>query len=323
MSEIARPRPWFFSIVNWFDTWAGLDHAAPRIQSTEVDWLRVAPFLGLHLACLGVLWVGWSPFAAGLALSLFLLRMFAVTAFYHRYFSHKTFKTSRLMQFVFGVLGNTTVQRGPIWWASHHRWHHQVSDTPEDPHSPVQYGLFWSHMGWFLSRTHFAPRLELVKDLVRYPELRFLDRFDSLVPVLGGGLMYGLGEVLARFAPSLHTSGPQLLVWSIISTVVLLHAAVTINSLAHVIGRQRYPTTDNSRNSMLLALLTFGEGWHNNHHFYQASVRQGHRWWQIDFSWYLLVMMSWMGLVWDLKPVPQHVLATPPPDRVRREAQAA
>lgn len=317
MNEIARPRPWFFSIVNWFDTWAGLDHSAPRIQSKEVDWVRVAPFLGLHLACLGVLWVGWSPFAAGLALFLFLVRMFAVTAFYHRYFSHKTFKTSRLMQFVFGVLGNTTVQRGPIWWASHHRWHHQVSDTPEDPHSPVQYGLFWSHMGWFLSRTHFAPRLELVKDLVRYPELRFLDRFDSLVPVLGGGLMYGLGEVLARFAPGLHTSGPQLLVWSIISTVVLLHSAVTINSLAHVIGRRRYPTTDNSRNSLLLALLTFGEGWHNNHHFYQASVRQGHRWWQIDFSWYLLVMMSWIGLVWDLKPVPQHVLSTPRPGRTQ------
>ena len=155
-------------------------------------------------------------------------------------------------------------------------------------------------MGWFLSKTHFAPRLELVKDLVRFPELRFLDRFDTLVPVLGGAVMYGLGEVLKHTAPGLGTSGPQLLAWSIISTV-------------HIVGRKRYPTPDNSRNSFLLSILTFGEGWHNNHHFYQASVRQGHHWWQIDLSWYILVVMSWFGLVWDLKPVPEHVLRTPRP----------
>jgi stearoyl-CoA desaturase (delta-9 desaturase) len=314
VNEAVRTQSWspILAVIRWFDSWHGIEHLS-RFEPLKVDWVRVAPFLLLHASLLLPIWVGWSPFAVGTALVLFLVRMFAITAFYHRYFSHKSFKTSRAMQFVFGVVGNSTVQRGPIWWASHHRWHHRVSDKPEDPHSPVQYGLFWSHMGWFLSKTHFAPRLDLVKDLVRFPELRFLDRFDTLVPVAGGVAMYGLGEVLKHTAPGLGTSGLQLLVWSIISTVVLLHSAVTINSIAHILGRKRYPTPDNSRNSFLLSLLTFGEGWHNNHHFYQASVRQGHHWWQIDMSWYILVMMSWFGLVWDLKPVPEHILNTPPP----------
>jgi len=302
------------AVLRWFDSWYGIEKAT-RAEPLKIDWVRVTPFLMLHLVCLAPIWVGWSSFAVGFALFMFLARMFAVTAFYHRYFSHRSFKTSRFMQFVFGVLGNTTIQRGPIWWASHHRWHHRVSDQPGDPHSPVQYGLLWSHMGWFMSRAHFMPRLDLVKDLVKFPELRFLDRFDSLVPLLSGIGVYGLGEVLAREAPGLGTNGLQLLVWGIISSVVLLHSAVTINSIAHVFGRRRYPTTDQSRNSFLLSLLTFGEGWHNNHHFYQASVRQGHHWWQIDFSWYILVVMSWFGLVWDLKPVPAHILRTPPPPR--------
>ncbi len=301
------------SVSRWFDSWIGTEEGT-KDQPLTIDWLRTIPFVLLHLSCFAVILVGWSPTAVIMAAGLFFLRMFAVTAFYHRYFSHKSFKTSRPMQFVMGVLGNSTVQRGPIWWASHHRFHHRVSDQPEDPHSPVQYGLFWSHMGWFMSKTHFAPRFELVKDLLRFPELRFLDRFDSLVPLIGGTLVWTTGSVLSRVAPGLHTSGPQLFVWSLVSTVALLHASVTINSLAHFIGRRRYPTTDNSRNSFLLSLLTFGEGWHNNHHFYQASVRQGHHWWQIDLSWYLLTMMSWLGLVWDLKPVPQHVLRTPRPE---------
>ena len=314
MSQAVRVPHSALAVIRWFDSWHGI-HATTKAEPLKVDWVRVTPFLMLHLVCFAPIWVGWSPFAVGFAIVMFLLRMFAVTAFYHRYFSHKSFKTSRFMQFVMGVLGNTTIQRGPIWWASHHRWHHRVSDQPEDPHSPKQYGLFWSHMGWFMSKAHFAPRLELVKDLVKFPELRFLDRFDSLVPLLCGVFAYGGGELLKHFAPGLGTNGPQMLVWGIISSVVLLHSAVTINSIAHVWGRRRYPTTDTSRNSFLLSLLTFGEGWHNNHHYYQASVRQGHHWWQIDVSWYLLVAMSWCGLVWDLKPVPEHIYRTPRPPR--------
>lgn len=304
------------AVRRWFDSWAGLE-ATVRDGARRVDWLRVLPFLGLHAVCLLVFAVGWSWTAVLIAVLLYATRMFAITAFYHRYFSHRSFRTSRAMQFVFAVLGNTTVQRGPIWWASHHRHHHQVSDGPEDPHSPIQHGFLWSHIGWVMSPSNFAPRFELVRDLARYPELRFLDRFDTLVPFLGGAAVYALGEVLARLAPGLGTDGPQLLVWSIISTVVHLHASLTINSLAHRFGRRRYATDDTSRNSFLLSLLTFGEGWHNNHHHYPAATRQGHVWWEIDFSYYILVVMSWLGLVWDLKPVPA-VVREAAPDRAVR-----
>lgn len=305
------------TVLRWFDSWAGLD-AVPKHAPLRVDWLRVTPFLLLHAACLLALWVGWSPTALWMALGLYLLRMFAITGFYHRYFSHRSFKTSRGFQLVMAVLGATTVQRGPIWWASHHRHHHKVSDQPDDSHSPTQHGFLWSHMGWFLSRSIFAPRFHLVRDLERYAELRFLDRFDTLVPVAGAVTVYAAGAVLERVAPGLHTSGAQLLVWSLISTVAVSHASFTINSLAHLFGRRRYPTKDTSRNSMLLALLTFGEGWHNNHHHYPAATRQGHRWWEIDITYYLLVGLSWTGLIWDLKQVPDRILESATP-----EAEAA
>jgi len=300
------------TFVRWVDSWAGIDsmsHDGPL----RIDWLRAVPFFLVHVSCLLVLWVGWSPTALWMALGLYLFRMFAITGFYHRYFSHRSFKTSRAFQFVMAVLGATTVQRGPIWWASHHRHHHRVSDQPGDPHSPTQHGFLWSHMGWFLSRTSFAPRFHLVKDLERYPELRFLDRFDTLIPVLGGATVYAVGAVLEKFAPGLHTSGGQLLIWALVSTIVVSHASFTINSLAHLFGRRRYPTKDTSRNSLLLALLTFGEGWHNNHHHYPAATRQSHRWWEIDITWYLLTTLSWFRLIWDLKPVPDYVLASAMP----------
>jgi stearoyl-CoA desaturase (Delta-9 desaturase) len=296
-----------FAIIRWFDSWAGIDAVAGDTPH-RVDWMRCLPFILLHASCLLVLVVGWSPFAVALAAGLYLVRMFALTGFYHRYFSHRTFKTSRPAQFLFAVLANSAVQRGPLWWASHHRHHHSVTDEPQDPHSPRQHGLLWSHVGWVMSRANFAPRLERISDFARFAELRFLDRFDVLVPAAGGALVYGLGALLARYAPGLGTSGPQLLVWSIVSTVVLLHGTFTINSLAHRIGRRRYAVRDDSRNSLVLALLTLGEGWHNNHHRYPASTRQSHRWWEIDPTWYALLLLARLGVIWDLKAVPAELL---------------
>src|SRR5690606_7104457 len=204
------------------------------VASDRIDWLRVLPFIGLHLACLGVLWVGFSWFALAVAATLYALRMFAITGFYHRYFSHKAFKTSRPLQFAFAALGAMSVQRGPLWWAAHHRNHHRHSDTELDFHSPAQRGFLWSHMGWFLTPRGFATDLDRVPDLARYPELRWLDRYDILLPVLLAAVLFLLGMLLERVAPGLGTSGPQLLVWGFfISTVVLFHATVTINSLAH------------------------------------------------------------------------------------------
>ena len=291
------------SLLAWFDS-AAVEPAGD-IHARRIDWLRTLPFFAMHLACLGVIWVGWSPVAVGTAIALYLVRMFAITGFYHRYFSHRSFRTSRVVQFIFAVIGASSVQRGPIWWAAHHRHHHATTEQEDDPHSPVHHGLWWSHTGWFLSRGHFRVQEERVRDLKRFPELRLLDRFDIAVPVL---LALGLllaGKLLAVYAPQLGTSAGQMLVWGFfISTVVLYHGTFTINSLAHRWGQRRYATADNSRNNFWLALLTLGEGWHNNHHHYPVSVKQGFYWWEIDMTYYFLRAMAALGLVWDLKPVP-------------------
>jgi stearoyl-CoA desaturase (delta-9 desaturase) len=291
------------AFIRWFDTDAA-DAPAPGDEK-RIDWLRVIPFIGLHLACIGLVWVGFSWVALWTAVALYALRMFAITGFYHRYFSHKAFKTSRPVQFLFALVGSMSVQRGPLWWAAHHRNHHRHSDTPADVHSPVQHGFLWSHMGWFLTRAGFQTDRSVIKDLLKFPELRLLDRFDIFVPIALAVSLFVIGEYLEARHPQLGTSGPQLLIWGFfVSTVVLFHATVTINSLSHRFGSRRYPTSDDSRNNLLLALITFGEGWHNNHHHYPGSARQGFRWWEIDLTYYTLKLMSWFGLVWDLKPVP-------------------
>ena len=297
---------WLASLRAWVDSSAADGSPARH----EIAWLRVLPFLALHAACLAVVWVGVSPIALSVAGLLYVVRMFAVTAFYHRYFAHRTFRTSRTLQFVFAVIGAASVQRGPLWWASHHRNHHMHADAPGDPHSPGLQGFFWSHMGWFLTPAGFKTDWKRIPDLIRYPELRWLDRFDIAAPVALAIGLYGLGAFLHAHAPQLSTSGLQLVVWGFcISTVVLFHATVTINSLAHRFGTRRFATRDASRNNFWLALITFGEGWHNNHHFYPGSVRQGFRWWEIDLTFYGLKIMEICGLVRNLKPVPARILS--------------
>lgn len=295
------------SIIRWFDAEAAVEDTSGNDR--QINYLRCIPFFIVHLGCLGVIWVGVSTTAVVICLLAFWFRMFAVTAFYHRYFSHKSFKTNRFWQFCFAVLGNTAAQRGPLWWAAHHRQHHKHSDDPEDIHSPVAHGFWWSHLGWFMSHQGFHTNYSVIKDLAKFPELRFLNRFDSLVPVLFGVLMYALGEWLAFAFPALETSGAQVLVWGFfISTVLLFHATFTINSLGHVWGSRRFNTKDQSRNNVFLALLTLGEGWHNNHHRFAVSARQGFYWWEIDISYYLLCVLDKVGIVHDLNPVPQRIL---------------
>jgi stearoyl-CoA desaturase (delta-9 desaturase) len=299
----------FKAVVQWFDSDFGSDDiATARAKPDKVDFGRCSAFVLLHAGCLGVIWVGWSWTAVTVAVALYLVRMFAITGFYHRYFSHRSFQTSRFMQFLCGALGSSAAQRGPLWWAAHHRAHHQHSDEVEDTHSPRQHGFLWAHIGWITSPRNFPTDYSRVKDLAKYPELVFLNRFDALVPLLLGATLYGAGAWLAHAHPHLGTSGAQLLVWGFISTVVLFHCTCFINSLAHVFGRQRYETGDTSRNSLLLALLTLGEGWHNNHHHYMHSTRQGFYWWEIDLTYYGLKVLSWTGLIWNLRPVPEEVL---------------
>lgn len=295
-----------YSILRWFDSYNSQAHDS--IDRKGIDWLRAVPFILLHVACLAVLLVGWSPIAVFVAIAMYGLRMFAITAFYHRYFSHKAFKTSRPVQFVFALLGASAVQRGPLWWASHHRHHHSNSDKAADNHSPRQSSFLWSHMGWFLCNQHFHTQHKYIKDFNKVPELRFIDRFDILMPIVLAVAMFVTGELLASYFPQLGTDGWQMLVWGfVISTIALYHGTFTINSIAHRFGKRAFDTKDDSRNNFWLALITFGEGWHNNHHFYPGSARQGFHWWQIDVTYYILKLMSWLGLIWDLRPVPKHV----------------
>ena len=302
LGRIARP------LRLWIDSGgpACEDRAA---DGERLDWPRLLPFALLHLGCLGVLWVGVSGTALLVAGGLYLLRMFAITAFYHRYFSHRSYSTSRAAQFCFAVLGASAAQRGPLWWAAHHRIHHRHSDEEGDSHSPLLRGFWWSHMLWFMNRNNFRTPWKQVTDLARYPELVFLERFALLVPVVLAAALFGLGQFLAVRAPELGTSGPQLLVWGFcVSTVVLYHGTFTINSLAHRFGTRRYATADSSRNNLLLALLTLGEGWHNNHHYYPGTARQGFRRREIDPTWYALRLLARLGVIWNLRDVPASVV---------------
>jgi stearoyl-CoA desaturase (delta-9 desaturase) len=236
--------------------------------------------------------------------------MFGITAGFHRYFSHRTFKTTRIFQFFLAFLGTASAQKGPLWWAAHHRHHHKHSDTEKDVHSPVKRSFWWSHVGWILSNRFKATNVTMVKDLVKYPELKFLNDYHLLPPIALAGATYGTGALLDYYFPFLGTSGFQFLVYGfIVSTVLLYHGTFTVNSLAHVFGKRRFETKDDSRNNWFISLITLGEGWHNNHHRFPSSERQGFYWWEFDVSHYMLKVLSWCRIVWDLRVPPNRVYA--------------
>jgi stearoyl-CoA desaturase (Delta-9 desaturase) len=267
----------------------------PKLEH-RLDLVRSLPFFAVHAAAIvGVFWIGFSWSGLALALGLYAVRMFGVTGAYHRYFSHRTYKTSRWFQFVLAMLAMTSVQKGVLWWAAHHRHHHRLSDQPGDTHSVKQDGFWWSHVGWILAPQNANTDYDKIKDLAKYPELRFFDRHYYLPAVAYAVALYALG-------------GTWALYWGFaVSTTLLWHGTFTINSLSHVFGGRRYVTTDDSRNNFWLALITLGEGWHNNHHYYQRATNQGFFWWEIDVTFYVLKALSWVGLVWDLHAPPAHV----------------
>lgn len=271
-------------------------------QDKALAWGPSLPFFMLHAACLPAFWMGAAPVELAVAGGMYLARMFAITGGYHRYFAHASYRTGRGFQFALAWLGAASGQKGPLWWAGHHRNHHLHSDTARDIHSPVKDGFWWSHVGWILSDRFDRAPLESIKEFARFPELRFLDRWHWLAPLSLAAGLFAAGAALERGAPELGTSGPRLLLWGFaVSTVLLYHATFSINSLAHRWGSRRFATADDSRNNFWLALITLGEGWHNNHHRCQYSVRQGFYWWEIDLTHYALVALSWFGVVWDLR----------------------
>ena len=298
--------------LGWFDnSIKEEEYRNKTFKSNEVDWIRAIPYLALHISLISIFFVGYSHIALAVFILMYALRMFAITGFYHRYFSHKTFKTGRLTQFIFAVIGASAVQRGPLWWASHHRRHHVHSDSSEDQHSPKTNSFLWSHTGWFLSKANFLTDAKWIKELSRFPELRLLDRFDILVPILSCAILFTFGEVVGYLFPATETNGLQLVVWGFVfSTVILYHSTFLINSASHLWGKKRYKTNDDSKNNFLLAILTFGEGWHNNHHHYPGSVKQGFYWWEIDLTYYVLKLLSFMGIIWDLRTVSPEIRET-------------
>ncbi|HYY84624.1 MAG TPA: acyl-CoA desaturase [Beijerinckiaceae bacterium] len=262
----------------------------------DIVYPSAIPFVLLHLASFAAIWTGVTWQAVAIGVTLYWLRMFAIGAGYHRYFSHRSYSTSRVFQFVLAFLAQTTAQKSILWWAAKHRHHHLFSDTEHDVHSPRHTGFLYSHVGWIFAKRHDETNLVKIADFARYPELMFLHRFELLPAVVLAGVAFLIGG----------WSG--LVVGFVWSTVAVYHGTFCINSLAHVRGRKRYVTGDDSRNNWLLALFTMGEGWHNNHHAYQSSARQGFRWWEIDATYYILKGLSYLGVVWDLKTPPEAVL---------------
>jgi len=256
----------------------------PLPNGARIQLVSSLPFVLIHIAALAIFLV---PFKWYYALTCFLayeVRMFFVTAGYHRYFSHRSFKTSRWFQFVIAWMAMSSSQKGVLWWAAHHRHHHRYSDQEDDLHSPTLFGFWWSHVGWILSDKYNETRFDYIGDFAKYPELRWLNKYNLVPPAVLGVTMYLIGG----------------LPW---------HGTFTINSLSHIFGKRRFPTTDTSKNNWLLALVTLGEGWHNNHHYYMASARQGFYWWEVDITYYTLKVLSWFGFVRELRRVPEKILA--------------
>lgn len=267
-----------------------------------------SPIVLMHILALGVFFTGFSWVALVVMLFTYVVRVFALTAGFHRYFSHRSFKTSRIFQFVLAWIGTSAAQLGPMWWAANHRHHHQHSDTDQDIHSPVVRDAFWAHIGWILCRAYSTIQHHRIKDLNKYPELRFIDRFHIL-PVLSlVAVLYGLGAGLNAYVPQWGTNGLQMVMWGFfLSTILVYHVTFCVNSVTHIIGSKRFKTDDESRNSFWVALLTFGEGWHNNHHRWPLSARQGMYWWEFDLTFLLLRALEKLGLVWDLQVYPEQI----------------
>jgi stearoyl-CoA desaturase (delta-9 desaturase) len=267
-----------------------------RDADEKIDFVTSLPFVGVHIAAaVGVFLVGFKWWYPVLAVATYYVRLFFVTAGYHRYFSHRAYKTSRWFQLILALGATATAQKGVLWWAAHHRDHHKLSDQPGDIHSPRQKGLWWSHVGWIICPKYDATKFERIKDFAQYPELRWLNKYQW-VPVVGlAVIMFLIG------------SWPVLVWGFFVGTVLSWHGTFTINSLSHIFGTVRYASNDDSKNNWLLALLTCGEGWHNNHHYYQSTANQGFYWWEIDLSYYTLKALSLFGIVWDLRTPPKHV----------------
>ncbi len=267
-------------------------------------------FIIVHLLPLAALFTGATWFDWVMCAFFYFFRMFWITGGYHRYFAHKSYKTSRWFQFIIAFMAETSAQKGALWWAAHHRHHHRHSDTPADPHSMKLYGFWYSHVGWIVGPDYKETDFKTIGDYAKYPELVWLNKHYLVPPTVLALAVMALGGIVDGGSITMMFSKvgfSALFIGFFLSTVITYHGTFSINSIMHKVGNQRYKTGDESKNSVWLALLTLGEGWHNNHHYYEVASRQGFFWWEIDITWYILKIFSWFGLIWDLKGVPDHI----------------
>ncbi|MFH6983696.1 acyl-CoA desaturase [Marinoscillum luteum] len=267
-------------------------------------------FTLMHFIPFAALLTGATLFDWMICIFLYFFRMFWITGGYHRYFAHRSYKTSRWFQFVIAFMAQTSAQKGALWWAGHHRVHHRTSDTYDDPHSMKHYGFWYSHVGWIIGPDYKETDYKIIGDYAKYPELVWLNKYYLVPPVVLaltvmalGGIVNGGGIEMMFTSAGFST----LFIGFFLSTVVLYHGTFSINSIMHKFGKQRYKSNDESKNSLWLALLTMGEGWHNNHHYYETAARQGFFWWEIDITYYILRIFGFLGLIWDIREVPDHI----------------
>ena len=260
--------------------------------------LTMSLFWLVQASSLLVLFVPFSVGMVALWAVAHFLRAIGLTLTYHRYFAHRAFKMGRVTQFVWSWIAASAMQKGPLWWAGHHVTHHKFADREGDPHSPLISGFYYAHLGWFLNDVRhdkLAATNPVIRDFGKYPEIRLLDEYYWLPPALMALGMYLYG-------------GMQWLAWGfLLPTMTLAHATFAINTINHLYGSRRFDTVDESRNNPITAFFAAGEGWHNNHHRYQRSARNGFYWWEFDPTWYVIKAMSIVGLAWDVQPVPERI----------------
>ena len=234
----------------------------------------------------------------GLCVASHFLRAIGLTLSFHRYFAHRAFQMNRGARFVWALIGTAAMQKGPLWWAGHHVNHHRFADRDGDPHSPSVSGVYYAHIGWFLTDAR-NDRLEktnpVIRDFSGAPEIAWLDRYYVVPPFVLATVLFLAG-------------GLPWLVWGFcLPTVTLAHSTFAINTVNHMFGSRRFETLDDSRNNWLTAFLAAGEGWHNNHHRYQRAARNGFYWWEFDLTWYVIRAMAAIGLAWDVRSVPARI----------------
>lgn len=275
-------------------------------MNTNISYSNASRIILFHLSVVLVFISGYSFTALITFLILYLARLFVITGFYHRYYSHQSYQTSRWLQFILTLIGTSAGQQGPLSWATSHITHHQHADTRGDPHSPVLTSGLYAHIGWLMQKDALPTNDKLVKPFLKFPEIVFLDRYHYLGTT---GLIISLallGTFLSTHHPELGTSALQLVSWGfILSTLLILHGACLVNSVAHLYGYRRFRTTDNSHNVWWLFPLTLGDNWHNNHHHTPRSASFSYAWWEVDIIYLCILLLEKSGLVWNVKR-PQH-----------------